>query len=233
MLGLNPQMTSIRCMLRFAHSPLNITKNNYRVCICGEMETELLLFFHCNVHCAARTALHNKVHDILNETGFAERFERLGHTDLLRVKGVRKGGLRLTPPLSLIFYKTFITRRVCRVWFFTKIRGVCVEEYAYFVNKLRLKTWIWRQIVTSQTAHTKYKWPLSATEWNPSMNIFCVRHCCEYIYMVCLMRRLPFQYLFLTLLVNFWNVVIDSSKTVYSFLRIICVCFLEFTCAVF
>ena len=78
-------MTSIRCMLRFAHSPLNITKNNYRVCVCGEMETELLLFFHCNVHCAARTALHNKVHDILNETGFAERLERLGHTDLLRL----------------------------------------------------------------------------------------------------------------------------------------------------
>ena len=49
------------------------------------METELHLFFSCNVHCAARTALHNKVHDILNETGFAERFERLGHTDLLRL----------------------------------------------------------------------------------------------------------------------------------------------------
>ena len=26
LLGLNPNMTSIRCMLRFAHSPLNITK---------------------------------------------------------------------------------------------------------------------------------------------------------------------------------------------------------------
>ena len=48
------------------------------------METELHLFFHCNIHCAARTALHNKVQDILNETGF-ERFERLGHTDLLRL----------------------------------------------------------------------------------------------------------------------------------------------------
>ena len=38
LLGLNPQMTSIRCMLRLGHSPLNITKNNYRVCICGGME---------------------------------------------------------------------------------------------------------------------------------------------------------------------------------------------------
>jgi len=72
LLGLNPHMTSIRRMLCFAHSPLNITKNNYRVCICGEIETELHLFFLCNVHCAARTALHNKVHGILNETGFAE-----------------------------------------------------------------------------------------------------------------------------------------------------------------
>jgi len=74
-------MTSIRCLLSFAHSPLNITKNNYRVCMCGEIETELHLFFHSNVHCAA---LHNKAQVILNETSFAERFERLGHTDLLR-----------------------------------------------------------------------------------------------------------------------------------------------------
>ena len=78
-------MTSIRCLLSFAHSPLNITKNNYCVCMCGEMETELHLFFHCNVHCEARTALHNKAQVILNETSFAERFERLGHTDLLRL----------------------------------------------------------------------------------------------------------------------------------------------------
>jgi len=49
------------------------------------METELHLFFHCNVHCAVRTAFHNKVHDVLNETVFDERFERLGHTDLLRL----------------------------------------------------------------------------------------------------------------------------------------------------
>jgi len=36
-----------------------------------------------------------------------------------------------------------------------------VEEYEYCVNKLSqnvaLETWIWRQIVSSQTAHTKYK----------------------------------------------------------------------------
>ena len=68
--------------------------------------------------------------------------------EVLFSKGVRKGGL--SPPLSLIFYKNFIIRQVYRAWFFTKIRGVCVEEYAYYVNKLRLKTWIWRQIVTSQ-----------------------------------------------------------------------------------
>jgi len=51
---------------------------------------------------------------------------------------------------------------------------VGVEEYAYYVNKLRqnvgLETWIWRQIVTSQTAHTKYEWPTYATGWNPHKN---------------------------------------------------------------
>jgi len=51
-----------------------------------------------------------------------------------------------------------------------KLRGVRADENAYYVNKLRqnvsLETWIWRQIVTSQTGHTKYKWPPRATEWN-------------------------------------------------------------------
>jgi len=52
-----------------------------------------------------------------------------------------------------------------------KLRGVRVDEYAYCVNKPRqnagLETCIWLEIVTSQTAHTKYKWPPYATEWNP------------------------------------------------------------------
>jgi len=96
-------------------------------------------------------------------------------THYLRTPGIlhwtrayaRGGGVGVkTHPLSLIFCKKFITRRVYEACFFTKIRGVWVEEYAYYVNKLRLRTWIWRQIVTSQTAHTKYKWPPSATEWN-------------------------------------------------------------------
>ena len=38
-----------------------------------------------------------------------------------------------------------------------------VEAYAHYVNKIRqnvgLEKLLWRQIVTSQTAHTKYKWP--------------------------------------------------------------------------
>ena len=49
----------------------------------------------------------------------------------------------------------------------------------HIVNKLRqnvgLETWISRQIVLSQTAHTKYKWPPYATEWTP-MKIFFVRY---------------------------------------------------------
>ena len=55
-----------------------------------------------------------------------------------------------------------------------------VEEYAYYVNKLHqnvgLETWIWCQIVTSQTGHIIYKWLPYATEWTPIIKIFCVRH---------------------------------------------------------
>jgi len=52
-----------------------------------------------------------------------------------------------------------------------KIRGVRVEQYAYYVNTLHqivgLETWIWRQIVTSQRMPTTNKWPPYATDWNP------------------------------------------------------------------
>jgi len=55
-----------------------------------------------------------------------------------------------------------------------KIKRVHVEEYACCVNRLRqnvgLETWIWRQIVTSQTAQTKYEWPPYATECAPHEN---------------------------------------------------------------
>jgi len=43
---------------------------------------------------------------------------------------------------------------------------VRVEEYAYCVNKFRENVGL-EQIVTSQTPHTKYKWPPHATEWTP------------------------------------------------------------------
>jgi len=80
----------------------------------------------------------------------------------------------------MIFYKNFIIREVYRAWFFTKIRGVRVKEDAYYVNKrpqnVGLETWIWRQSVTSQRAHTKYKSPPYVIEWNPPMKIFYVRH---------------------------------------------------------
>jgi len=57
-----------------------------------------------------------------------------------------------------------------------KIRGVRVEEYAYYVNTLRqnvgMETWIWRQIVTSQTSHTTNKWSPYVTKWNAPMEKF-------------------------------------------------------------
>jgi len=60
-----------------------------------------------------------------------------------------------------------------------KIKGMRVEKYAYYVNKLSqnvgLETF-WRQIVTSQTEHTIYKW-LPRYWMKSPMKIFCVRHC--------------------------------------------------------
>jgi len=50
----------------------------------------------------------------------------------------------------------------------------CIEKCAFYVKKLRhnvgLETGLWRQIVTSQTAHNKYRWLPYATEWTPHEN---------------------------------------------------------------
>ena len=69
-----------------------------------------------------------------------------------------------TSPLSLVLQKLYYKGRAWGLIFYK--REVRVEEYAYYDNKLRLKTWIWRQIVKSQTTHTKYERPPYATEWN-------------------------------------------------------------------
>ena len=67
------------------------------------------------------------------------------------------------------------------------LRWVRAEEYEYCVKKIRenvrLETWIWRRIVTSQTAHTNtndHHMPLNEA---PSMKIFCVHHCFQTLYM--------------------------------------------------
>jgi len=48
LLGVNPRLTSVCCMLRLAHSPLNINKKSYRTCVCCDIETEIHLFFTVN-----------------------------------------------------------------------------------------------------------------------------------------------------------------------------------------
>jgi len=59
----------------------------------------------------------------------------------MAVKGVRKGGdFRVNPPLELDILQKLYHKGSVYGLIFTKIRGVHVEEYAYYVNKLRLKT---------------------------------------------------------------------------------------------
>ena len=147
--------------------------NSHSSCWCQQETTYLTEDIYA-AYCMAKYVHPNTVPKIKNtDFLYLPAMESTNMYD----KGVRKGVvLGLNTPLSLIFCKNFIIRRVYRTWFFTKIRRLCAEEYAYYVNKLRLKTWLWRQIVTSQTTHLKCKWPPSATEWNPPMKIFCVRH---------------------------------------------------------
>ena len=54
-------------------------------------------------------------------------------------------------------------------------RKTCILCHELRIN-VGLETGLWRHIVTSQTAHNKYKWIPYATEWTPPMKIFCVRH---------------------------------------------------------
>ena len=140
MLGFNPQMTSIRCMLHFGHRPLNT----------------------------------------------------------------------VSPKTTIVF----------------------VYEVKWRPN------YTYSSIVTFTTQHEQHFITKFMIFWTKpallnDLNAWVIPICCAYIYMVCLMRRLPFQWLFSTLLTNFWNVAIDSSKVVYSFCVLFMFLFLEFTRAVF
>jgi len=68
-----------------AHSPLNFNKKSYRTCVCGDIETEIHLFFHCNFHDAARAILSNRVCNIVTDNKSTEFFDCLSIVELLRI----------------------------------------------------------------------------------------------------------------------------------------------------
>ena len=110
------------------------------------------------------------------------------------------------------------------------MRGVDVEKYAYYANKLRLnvglETWKWRKIVTSQRPHSKYKWPPYDPELTPPMKIFCARHCAEHIALVDVGCRASFlnRWSFLTKSLQLWPAAISPNAV-----HVICI--LQFTVA--
>jgi len=55
------------------------------LCACGDVESELHLLIHCNVHRTVRTALSVSIHEILTRCGLAATLDRLGHVELLRL----------------------------------------------------------------------------------------------------------------------------------------------------
>ena len=85
LLGVNPRLTSVRCMLRLAHSPLNINKKSYRTCVCGDIETEIHHFFYCNFRAAARTIHSNRAGNIVTDNKSPEIFDCLSDVGLLRI----------------------------------------------------------------------------------------------------------------------------------------------------
>ena len=72
-------------MFRLAHSPLNINKKSYRTCVCGDIETEIHLFFYCNFHDDARAILSNRVCNIVIDNKSPEFFVCLSNVELLRI----------------------------------------------------------------------------------------------------------------------------------------------------
>jgi len=85
LLGVNPRLTSVRCMLRLAHSPVNINKKSYRTCVCDDIETEIHLLFYCNFHDAIRAILPNRVCNIVTDHKSPEFFDCLSNVELLRI----------------------------------------------------------------------------------------------------------------------------------------------------
>ena len=85
LLGVNPRLISVRCMLRLAHSPLNINKKSYRTCVCGGIETEIHPFFCCDFHDASRAILFNRVYNIVTNNISPEFFDCLSSVELLRI----------------------------------------------------------------------------------------------------------------------------------------------------
>ena len=80
-LGVNPRLTSVRCMLRLALSPLNINSRSYRTCICGDIETEIHLFFYCKFHDVARAILSNSICNIVTDNKSPELFDFLSKVE--------------------------------------------------------------------------------------------------------------------------------------------------------
>ena len=85
LLGVNPRLTSVRCMLRLTHSQLNINKKSYRTCVCGDIENEINLFYYCNFHDAAQAILFNRVYNIVTSNISPEFFDCLSNVELLRI----------------------------------------------------------------------------------------------------------------------------------------------------
>jgi len=159
-------------------------KKSYRTCVCGDIETELHLFFYRKFHDAARAILCNRVCSIATDES-PELFDCLNNVELLCIFLV---GLPDDEP-SHISVAVF-----CAVDDFLQ----SCNRFWQYPRDLVHRLW---------EIHASLLYVLFMPIW------------CSYIYLMCLVRGLSFQMLYLLLLVSLWNVVLDSSNTVYLFLH--------------
>jgi len=77
--GSNPRNTSLRCRLRLGHSVLNLNKRTYRMCLCGNNETEEHLLLNCSLHSVLRVDLMQSVKSILLKEGLQDLLSSVLH----------------------------------------------------------------------------------------------------------------------------------------------------------
>jgi len=174
----------------FAHSPWNINKNRIVLAFAVISKLRFAFSFTVNFHDAARAILSNRVCNIVTDNKSPELFF-----------------LIVWVTLSCWVY----SHLACLMMSHHISRLLCFGPLVIFLS-------IVIDFDIRATLCIVYRWSFNKRFLlSVFLLYFFLPMCRYYTYMMCLMRRPPFQMLYLILLMSFWNVVLDSSDPVCSF----------------